>query len=99
MPRCGHPARAPWPSWSRMRGRFLMELRSVGGPYRIDVPAIGFTPERRDSTFLALGQRLVVDFALTAAALELKETTVTSGGAAARTGPSQVISDSTIARL
>ncbi len=71
----------------------------MGGPYRIDVSAIGFTPERRDSTFLALGQRLIVDFTLTPAALELKEITVTSAGAAARTGPAQVISDSTIARL
>ncbi len=88
-----------WQTTTGERGRYFIEYLSVGGPYRIDVSAIGFTPARRDSTFLALGQRLVVDFALTPAALELKEITVTSAGAAARTGPSQVISDSTIARL
>jgi hypothetical protein len=88
-----------WQTMTTARGRYFIEYLSVGGPYRIEVSAIGFTPERRDSTFLALGQRLVADFALTPAALELEEITVTSGGAAARTGPSQVISDSTIARL
>jgi hypothetical protein len=88
-----------WQTTTNARGRYFIEYLSVGGPYRIDVSAIGFTPERRDSTFLALGQRLVVDFTLTPAALELKEITVTSDGAAARTGPAQIISDSTIARL
>ena len=88
-----------WQTTTSTRGRYFIEYLSVGGPYRIDVSAIGFTPERRDSIFLALGQRLIVDFTLTPAALELKEITVTSAGAAARTGPAQVISDSTIARL
>ena len=88
-----------WQTSTSARGRYFIEYLSVGGPYRIDVSAIGYAPERRDSTFLALGQRLIVDFTLTPAALELKEITVTTAGAAARTGPAQVISDSTIARL
>jgi hypothetical protein len=88
-----------WQTTTSARGRYFIEYLSVGGPYRIDVAAIGFAPERRDSTFLALGQRLIVDFRLTPAALELKEITVTSAGVAARTGPAQIISGSTIARL
>ena len=51
-----------WQTTTSARGRYFIEYLSVGGRDRIDVSAIGFTPERRDSTFLALGQRLVVDF-------------------------------------
>jgi Carboxypeptidase regulatory-like domain len=92
-----------WQTTSNARGRYFIEYLSVGGPYRIEVRAIGYEPARRDSIFLALGQRLTADFALASAVLELQEITVTGAGdprlSAARTGPTQIISDSTIARL
>jgi hypothetical protein len=92
-----------WRTTTNARGGYFVEHLSVGGPYRIEVQAIGFEPARRDSAFLALGQRLNADFALISAVVRLQEITV-SGAAdprfsAARTGPAQVISDSTIVRL
>ena len=85
------------------RGRYFIEYVSVGGPYRIEIRAIGYEPAARDSIFLALGQRLTADFALQPAVVQLQEITVTGMGdgrfSSARTGPAQVISDSTIARL
>jgi len=92
-----------WQTTTNPRGRYFIEYLSVGGPYRIEVRAIGYEPARRDSIFLALGQRHSVDFALATAVLELEEITVTGAGdrrfSAARTGPAQIIPDSLIARL
>jgi carboxypeptidase family protein len=92
-----------WQTTTRARGRYFIEYLSVGGPYRIEVRAVGYEPAQRDSIFLALGQRLTANFTLTLAVLELEEVSVTgiedprlSG---ARTGPSQIVSDSTIGRL
>jgi len=91
-----------WQTATSARGRYFIEYLSVGGPYRIEISAIGYAPAHRDSIFLALGQRLTVQFTLTPAAVELEEIIVTTAdlnAAAARTGPAQIISDSTIARL
>ena len=91
-----------WQTITTARGRYFIEYLSVGGPYRIETSAIGFAPARRDSLFLGLGQRLTVQFTLTPAAVKLEEIIVTTtdlDAAAARTGPAQIISDSTIARL
>ncbi len=92
-----------WHTTTSARGRYFIEYLSVGGPYRIQVRAVGYQPEQRDSIVLTLGQRLTADFALTPAVLQLPEITV-SGTAdprfdAARTGPAQVISATTISRL
>ena len=92
-----------WQTTTSARGRYFIEYLSVGGPYRIEIRAIGYEPARRDSIFLALGQRLTADFALRPAVLQLQEITVTAPAdprfSTARTGPAQIISDSTIARL
>jgi Carboxypeptidase regulatory-like domain/TonB dependent receptor len=92
-----------WRTTTSARGRYFIEYLSVGGPYRIEVRAIGYEPARRDSIFLTLGQRLTADFVLRSAVAQLQEITVTGTGDArfssARTGPAQFISDSTIARL
>ena len=92
-----------WQATTGTRGRFFIEYLSVGGPYRIEVTAIGYVPARRDSVRLALGQRLTAHFTLAPAVLQLEEITVTGTEDprfdAARTGPGQVISDSMIAKL
>ena len=67
-----------WQTSTSARGRYFIEYLSVGGPYRIEVVAIGYKPARRDSIFLALGQRLAVHFRLTPAVLQLQEITVTA---------------------
>ena len=91
-----------WETATNARGDYFVEYLSVGGPYRIEVRALGYRPAARDSIFLALGQRLTLDFGLSLAALELEEVTVVAEVdrlEGARTGPTRIITDSTIARL
>ncbi len=90
-----------WQTTTSARGRYFLEYLSVGGPYRIEVVAIGYEPVLRDAIFLGLGQRLTAHFTLATAVVQLQEITSTADPRlhAARTGPATVISDSTIARL
>ena len=92
-----------WRTVTDSKGRYYLEQLSVGGPYLVEVHAIGFAPARRAGVFLALGQRLTVDFILRSAVLQLEPITVRAGVDplinAGRTGPAQSIAESTIARL
>jgi len=92
-----------WRAKTGARGRYFLEYLSVGGPYRIEVRAIGYQPAQRGSVHLSLGQRLTADFKLTPAIVQLEEISVTGVAdprlSAARTGPALIISDSLIARL
>jgi Carboxypeptidase regulatory-like domain/TonB dependent receptor len=92
-----------WQTSSRTRGRYEFERLSVGGPYLIEVRAVGYAPARQADIYLALGQRLAVDFSLARAAYELDAITVTSEPDprlnAGRTGPAQSIDQGTISRL
>jgi hypothetical protein len=84
-------------------GRYVLEGVAVGGPYRIDVRAVGFTPEVRSGIVLALGQRVVADFALRPGVIELSPVTVTASAhpvlSPSRGGPAEVVAASTIAGL
>ena len=75
----------------------------MGGPYRIEVRAIGYEPARRDPSFSHWASGSPPISRSTPAVLQLQEITVTGADdprlSAARTGPAQIISDSTIARL
>ncbi|HEY9441938.1 MAG TPA: carboxypeptidase regulatory-like domain-containing protein, partial [Gemmatimonadales bacterium] len=91
-----------WETATNARGIYVIEYLSVGGPYRIEARAVGYRPAARDSILLALGQRLTLDFDLVPAALELEEVTVVAEVdrlEGARTGPTRIVTDSTIARL
>jgi hypothetical protein len=92
-----------WQTACRANGRFFIEHLSVGGPYRIEVHAVGFAPEHRDRVFLWLGQRYSAGFTLHHAPLELAELTVEAAVDplinAGRTGPAQIVSDTTMLRL
>jgi hypothetical protein len=92
-----------WRTATDPRGGYFIEYLAVGGPYRVAVAAIGYRPAKRDSLFVALGQRLAVHFTLAAAEVELEEIVVTAAdsglSAGARTGPSRIVSAGTIARL
>ncbi len=92
-----------WATVTRTNGRFLLDHLSVGGPYRVDVRAIGFSPASRNEIFLALSQRLTLDVDLVPVTLQLEELTVRgevdSRINASRTGPAQTISDTLITRL
>jgi hypothetical protein len=92
-----------WQTTSRGRGRYALEQLSVGGPYLIEVRAVGFAPVQRAGFLLHLGQRLTADFTLSPAIYQLPEIGVAVQVDplinAGRTGPAQSISESTIARL
>jgi hypothetical protein len=92
-----------WQTATNAHGRFFVEHLSVGGPYRIEVHAIGFAPASQDGIFLSLGERLTTGFSLRHVAVELAELTVQAAVDplinSGRTGPAQIVSDSTMLRL
>lgn len=92
-----------WEVVTQGGGRYGLEEVAIGGPYRIEARALGFTTVATDGIWLTLGQRLVVDFTLRPAAIELPELVVTASAHAVldpgRTGPAEVISRATIAAL
>jgi hypothetical protein len=92
-----------WQTLTHTDGRFFLDHLSIGGPYRLDVRAIGFEPAAQAGVFLSLGQRVTSDFILAAATFQLEEVTVRAEADprinAGRTGPALTVSESTIVRL
>ena len=64
-----------WEIATRPDGGFLLEGVAVG-TYRVEVRAVGFNAVAREQIVLTLGQRLVADFTLQRAAIELSPVTV-----------------------
>ena len=92
-----------WEVATRSDGRYALEDVSIGGPYRIDVRALGFAPEARDGIVLVLGQRVIADFVLQPAQIQLTPVTVTASADPilnpGRTGPAEIISAAKISSL
>jgi hypothetical protein len=92
-----------WEARTRTAGGYLFEDVAVGGPYRIEVHALGFAAEARAGFLLALGARLVVDFTLQPAAVELSSVTINATAdpvlSPSRTGPAEIVSATRIAAL
>jgi hypothetical protein len=55
----------------RPGGAFNIPNMRIGGPYRVTVTMIGFTPDTEEAVFLSLGQNLRLDFQLVAQAIRL----------------------------
>ncbi len=91
-----------WEIVTRSDGAFLLEGVAVGSS-RIEVRAVGFAAQVRPGIVLALGQRLVADFALQPTAVEMAPLTVTATRDPVldpgRTGPAEVIDRAAIAGL
>src|SRR5262245_57892514 len=92
-----------WTTTTGANGRFYLEHLTVGGPYRIEVRAIGWKPVVRSDQFLSLDQRKSADFVLEPATVELQPLVVRasadSGSVGSTRGPAEVIAESTIVRL
>jgi hypothetical protein len=84
-------------------GRYAFEHLSPGGPYRVAVRAIGFAPVSRDGVLLPLGERTRLDLTLSPRIHLLEPLVVRSDVdpliGADRTGPAQVVPESTLSRL
>ncbi len=92
-----------WQTASHAKGRYSLEQLSIGGPYVVEVRAVGYTPATRGGIMLGLSQRVSADFTLSPAAYELSGLTVTAAPDplinAGRTGPSYSVPESTAARV
>jgi Carboxypeptidase regulatory-like domain len=92
-----------WRTVSHAKGRYSLEQLSIGGPYVVEVRAVGYAPARREGVYLSLGQRLAADFTLSPLAYELSGITVAAEPDplinAGRTGPSYSVPESTAARV
>lgn len=84
-------------------GRYFFENVQVGGPYTLEVKALGHEPARQTDIHLRLGQRIERDFALRSTAVEVSGVVVTAEqnplSNSARTGAQTFVSESLIARL
>ncbi|HET7789293.1 MAG TPA: TonB-dependent receptor [Gemmatimonadales bacterium] len=84
-------------------GRYFFENVDVGGPYALSVRGVGFEPVSASNITLNLGQRLVQDFTLKHAAVEVTGVTVTAEQnpllSPSRTGPQTFVSESALANL
>lgn len=92
-----------WSTRAAADGRFAFENVAVGGPYTVDVRAVGFEPLRVTGVLLRLGQRLVFDRQLKRSAVEVAGVTVTGETSSllsvARTGAQTFVGESLITRL
>lgn len=86
---------------TRADGRYLLP-GLLPGRYRITVSALGLGTQTREDVTLSLGEVSNFDFALATQAITLEAVTVTGEGSGvisqSRTGPSTVVSDSTLRR-
>ncbi len=84
-------------------GRFYFENAQVGGPYTLEVRALGFAPEQATGVTLTLGQRFVRDFSLKRTAVEVAGITVSGNEnpllSPSRTGASATVGGDVINRL
>jgi hypothetical protein len=90
-----------WQTATTNEGRYAFDRLSVGGPYRLEVRAIGFSPAAVDGLMLALGERRPVDVPLVASAFALAplEVQVSPPPPGGNTGPSRTIGTDQLARL
>jgi len=89
---------------SQGNGRYFMENVPVGGPYSVEVRAIGFESARRDNVTLSLGQRFVSNFTVRQQVVQVQEIAVNAETGdpimnTAKTGVGQMIGNTAISRL
>ena len=88
---------------SKSGGRYNFENATPGGPYTIEVRAIGFQAASKSGIMLTLGERYTQDFELKQQVVTLEELTVVAATNplinSGRTGAAQTVSDTAIQRL
>ncbi len=88
---------------SRPNGQYAIENVTPGGPFTLDVRAIGYRPASEPVARVTLGQVVTMNVRMVPTTVTLSELTVTAEGnpllSRARTGPAVAVSDSFIRRL
>lgn len=88
---------------SRDDGRYSFETVNVGGPYTLQVRALGFEPKTSSAFMLTLGQRFVLDVAMRRTAVQIAGVSVTAQAnplvSPERTGAQTFVSDTILRRL
>ncbi|MEO0557446.1 MAG: carboxypeptidase regulatory-like domain-containing protein [Bacteroidota bacterium] len=74
------PSGSEYGTATRADGRYDLRGLRVGGPYRVQISFIGYTPVVREGLRLTLGDAFELDVQLTDTAAELGEVTVSAGG-------------------
>lgn len=89
------PSGSVYSTSSREDGRYTLPNLRVGGPYSVEVTYVGFNSQSQSGKFLALAQKLNLDFIMQEAAINLDQVVI-SGDAglinSKRTGASTEIS-------
>jgi len=84
-------------------GRYFFENVQVGGPYTIDIRALGFEPLQKTGVILQLGQRYVGDYQMKRTAVQLTAVSVEAQAnpllSASRTGAQTFVGESLLAHL
>jgi hypothetical protein len=92
-----------WRTTTSRTGRYAFEHLLPGGPYRLEVRAIGFSPVSRSGVALTLTTRTRVDVALVTPVQMLEPVVVSAETdpniGPERTGPERILTDSTLRRL
>ncbi|HEY6853040.1 MAG TPA: carboxypeptidase regulatory-like domain-containing protein, partial [Gemmatimonadales bacterium] len=90
-------------SRSGQDGRYFFENVQVGGPYTLDIRALGFEPLQKTGIMLQLGQRFVSDYQMKRAAVQLAAVSVQGEASPimspARTGAQTFVGESLLANL
>lgn len=93
------PSGTVYSGTSNESGRFSLPNMRVGGPYRVEVTYVGYTPEVYDDIFLQLGQPYVLNVALEDGTTTIDEVIVAAGARSLKTGASTSISNQQIQAL
>lgn len=92
-----------WRASTSRSGRYAFEHLSPGGPYQVEVRAIGFAPATRPEVSLGLNTRTRVDVALLTRIQVLEPVEVSAAAdpniGPERMGPERILTDSTLRRL
>ena len=97
------PSGTKYNTLTKKDGNFTIPNTRIGGPYKLTITHVGYTPQSLDNITLNLGQPYITDVALVSNSQVLKEVTITSGsrssGSRSKTGASTVFNSRQIATL
>jgi Carboxypeptidase regulatory-like domain len=99
------PSGSTYKTTSRSDGRYNLPNVRIGGPYKITVTYVGYTPAERQDIMLTLGEEYKADFALVPETKQLNEVTITNSGTGGKvfntshTGNQEIITRQQLERL